>query len=190
MPDDEFDVIRDVRCQVDDPVHLPMDGTDHKNSFDLLLQMDGEARVAIREKNDYVMAYAKKMQTGSVRNDFVRVSDEIKNVVTDAENISEEDGEAVYGVLDSGYARPWTDKLKEFLMDFKRDKSVGSLVFKIKGLGNDMGMEAPKESGGQAEPQGEPGLKLVGAMLIIGDKFDARHADNTLERYFTLNSRI
>ena len=190
VPDDEFDVIRDIRCQVDDPVHLPMDGTDHKNSFDLLLQMDREARVAIREKNDYVMAYAKKMQTGSVHNDFVRVSDEIKNVVTDAENISEEDGEAVYGVLDSGYARPWTDKLKEFLTDFKRDKSVGSLVFKIKGLGNDMGMEEPKESGGQAEPQGEPGLKLVGAMLIIGDKFDARHADNTLERYFALNSRI
>ena len=175
---------------MDDRIHLPMDGTDHKNSFDLLLQMDGEARVAIREKNDYVMAYAKKMQAGLSRNDFARVSDEIKNVVVNAENISKEDGEAVFCVLDSGYARPWTDKLKEFLAEFKRDKNVDSLVFKIKRFGSDMGMEKPKESGSKTEPQGEPSLKLVGAMLIIGDKFDARRqADNTLEQHFALNNR-
>ena len=175
VPDDEFDVIRDVRCAVDIPIHLPMDDIDHQTSFDLLLQMDKEARVAIREKNDYVTEYARKRQTGPERNEFVKVSDEIKNVLVDAENISGDDGETVYQILDSGYARPWTDKLKEFLTDYKRDKNVDSLIFKIKELGKDMGMENPSKEIKNAEPlQGEPGLKLVGAMLITGEKFDSK----------------
>lgn len=174
VPDDEFDVIRDVRCAVDAPIHLPMDEVDHQKSFDLLLRMDREARVAIREKNDYVMEYAKKKQTGTVYNEFIKVSEEIKNVVVDAENISGDDGETVYSILDSGYARPWTDRLKGFLTDYKRDKNADSLIFKVKELGKDVGMEKPEEIKNAEPLQGEPGLKLVGTILITGEKFDSK----------------
>lgn len=174
VPDDEFDVIRNVRCAVDTPRYLPMDGVDHQTSFDLLLRMDKEARVAIRKKNDYVTEYAKKKQVGPERNEFIKISDEIKNIMVDAENISGNDGETVYMILDSGYIKPWTDKLKRFLADYKRDKDVDSLILKVKELGKDVGMEKP-EVKKNAEPlRGESDLKLVGAVLITGENFDSK----------------
>ena len=174
VPDDEFDVIRDMGCSVDTPLYLPMDSPDHQDSFDLLLDMDGKARAAIRKRNDDITEYTKERQAGRVSNEFARVSDGIRDAVASAENISAEDGEAVFGVLDSGYARPWTDKLRGFLADYEHDNNADSLIFKIKELGRDMGMEGPKEEERSVPPEGEPRLQLVGAMLITGEKTDVK----------------
>ncbi|MCY4491010.1 MAG: C-terminal helicase domain-containing protein, partial [Thaumarchaeota archaeon] len=172
VPDDKFDAIRDIRCAVNTPTHLPMDNVDHQKSFELLLQIDEKSRIAIREKNDYAT------KSGNVSNEFSKISDEIKNVIVDAENISIDDGEAVDLILDSGYAKPWTDKLKGFFTDYKRDKNVDVLIFKIKELGKDIGVEKSKKIKSVEIQQGEPDLKLVGAMLITGKKFDGVSFNN------------
>ena len=62
VPDGDFNAIRNASCAADAPRHLPMDGPDNSESFEMQLRIDQKVREAINRKNDQVLEHVKELR--------------------------------------------------------------------------------------------------------------------------------
>ena len=174
VPDDDFEAIRVISCDVNTPIHLPMDGSDNQESFELLLQIDHKARAAIKEKNNTVLQYVKDLKKDRKQQHEKNIS-LIKQAITtgvSSGDITTVDGESIMDIIKSEYLRPWDDTLNDLLSEYQRSKDSGTLVTGIKKMGQYIGLENKPKSQEPVEDNTNLDLKLVGAMFVMDTKID------------------
>jgi len=169
---DDNEAITLLRCDVNEPKHLPMDGSENRESFEHLLKIDSLAQEAIRQysKSNASQAAILDARLDSYRKMIDRISGIIVDCVYNGE-ISEDEGEKISTILNSPDLRAWADDLSDVLDE--KDPSV--LIDELKRLGRAIGVSKP-EPRTTAKPVNEK-FVLVGAMFISGEIFD-KHLDS------------
>ena len=187
VPDDDSEAMRLVSCIQDTPIHLPMDGADNQESFELLLGIDQKARNAIKEKNDTVSSYVKQLNS-TKRQQHDRNIDAISKIVMNAimdGKITKHDGKEAINIAKSEYVRSWADDLHSLLLEYQRSQETTSLITGIKKLSQWIGIQEKTEpvKAKEEEQRQEPDLKLVGAMFITPEKFDESLGKKGLDNF-------
>ena len=170
VPDDDSEAIRLASCIQDTQIHLPMDGTDNQESFQLLLRIDQKARKAIKEKNDTVLSYVRELYN-TKRQKHDKNVDEATKIIMDnilQGEIIKDKGKKVIEIIKSEYIRSWSDDLNSLLLDYRRSKEISTLITGIEKLDKWIGLQEKSEPIKQREEQQriEPNLKLIGAIFI------------------------
>lgn len=174
VPDDDFDAIRAASCMVEEPTYLPMDSKDNHESFEMLLNIDQQSRKAIEEHNNQTVRYVNDLRRDGKKKHEKNVS-RVKQIITNeilAGKITTDDGESVMDVIKSEYLRPWEDSIGDMLAEYERSRDVKSMIDGIIQTGKWIGLEnKPKpEEITESVPSR---LKMVGAIFIMGEKFDS-----------------
>ena len=136
VPDDDSYAIQDAACGMEESLYLPMDGEDGRESYELLVDIDKKAKIAIREKNTQVwkdVKYLQKRKTNHEKNvDSITLvlMREIMN-----SNLPEQTGDAVMDVIKSEYIRPWEDHISDILSEYDRSKDVHVMVAELQKIG-------------------------------------------------------
>ena len=187
VPDDDSEVIRLVSCMRDTPTHLPMDGENNQESFELLLKIDKKARKAIKEKNDKVLSYVKNLGN-TKRQKHDKNVEEVHDIIMDSVlggEITKDEGKEITEIINSEYLRQWPDDLNSLFLEYQRSQEITSLIAGIKKLDQLIGIQEKtqpvkaKEEGQRLEPE----LKLVGAMFITPEKFDESIGEKGLDKF-------
>ena len=126
------DAIRMVQCAVDDNLHLPMDGSDHRASFIELVKVDNVATTAIKKWLDNVNSYRRK--SVQKRNDLhsknlICLKEILKNAVKRGTIDSDKAGELMRAARSD--LRVWQDELRTILDKYEHDDDLGGLVVSI-----------------------------------------------------------
>ncbi len=176
VPDDDSEAMRLVSCMQDTLIHLPMDGADNQESFELLLGIDQKARVAIKKNNEDILSYVKKPDN-TKRQKHDRNIDTISNMVMGAilrGEIPKDEGKEAINIIKSEFVRSWEEDISSLLLEHQRSQEISSLLEGIKKLGQWIGIQEKTEPIKIKEEvqRLEPDLKLVGAMFITPEKFD------------------
>ena len=187
VPDDDFDVIKTVMCTAAEPMHLPMDGADNRESFEQLLRIDQKARQAIREKNDKVFEYVKAIKSDKKGQYNKHVANITKIMLDSAKKgiITPQDGGTIRRIIKTPNMRPWEDDIKDMVAEYDRNNDVGALVARIKRKGDQIGFKEESAQVDQVDDSQASDLKLVGAMFITGEIFDPSLGKSGLEKYQT-----
>ena len=187
VPDDDSEVIRLVSCMRDTPTHLPMDGENNQESFELLLKIDKKARKAIKEKNDKVLSYVKNLGN-TKRQKHDKNVEEVHDIIMDSVlggEITKDEGKKITEIINSEYLRQWPDDLNSLLLEYQRSQEITSLITGIKNMDKLIGIQEKtqpvktKEEGQRLEPE----LKLVGAMFITPEEFDESIGEKGLDKF-------
>ncbi len=168
VPDDDFEAINMISCNVDTPTYLPMDGPNNQESFEMLLDIDRKARDAIDRKNDQIIQYVKE-SVGKKRQQYDKDVSKIKKIIIDATingHITKDDGREVTNIIKSEYVRAWQDDIREYLLDYDRTQDIDSLVSSIKKMSEFIGLQEKTEPIKIKEDIQRAELKLIGAMFI------------------------
>ncbi len=187
VPDDDSEVIRLASCNQDTQIHLPMDGADNQESFELLLKIDQKAQRAIIEKNDMVTTHVRNLKSKN-RSQHEKNITEISKIIMDAilsGKIVKDDGKGAINTVKSEYVRHWSGDLNSLLSEYNRCQELSGLITGIKKLSEWIGIQektdAVKEK--EEEQRAEPDLKLVGAMFITPEKFDESLGRKGLDKF-------
>lgn len=174
VPDDDFDAIRSASCDADTPVHLPMDGTDNRESFELLLAIDRKARQAIREKNDQVLEYVKELKGKKKRRHELNIGNVVGIMLklVGSGKVAEDDGREIVEIVKSEHIQPWEDDIGDLLADYNRTQEADGLITGLKQLRDYIGLQEKTAPIKIQEDVQISELKLIGAMFIMGDNFD------------------
>ena len=184
VPDDDSDAIRTASCAKGESLHLPMDGEDNRESFELLLGIDQKARNAIKEKNDQVLEYVRDIKRGRKdrhEKNITRINQIIIEQIMNG-NITKGAGEAVMRIVKSDYVKPWEDTIHSILAEYERNGDVKAAIAAIDTVGKRIGLDE-KPAIMPVEDAQDTSLKLVGAMFITGDKFDPELGKKGLDMY-------
>lgn len=174
IPDDDTEAIEMAMCGDGEPLHLPMDGDDGRESFNQLLGIDRTARNAIREKNDRVLLSVEKARRGRRQKHEKNVRT-INRIVLDGlrhGRITQQDAEAAMSVARSRNIRPWEDDIAGLLAEYEMGNDPAALVAAIKKKGRFLGYVEGQERESNVGVGPESDLKIVGAMFITGEAFD------------------
>ena len=174
VPDDDTEAIELVMCGDGEPLHLPMDGNDNRESFNQLLKIDNAARKAIREKNSSILLLVEKRRYNRKQKHEKNIK-AINRIVLDGirnGKLTKQDAEATLKIVRSRNIRPWEDDIDGLLAEYRNENDPAALVTAIRKKGKFLGYieEQTQEANPKAGP--EPDLKLVGAMFITGVTFD------------------
>ncbi len=167
VPGSDTDAIRLAACERGTPLHLPMDGDEHKESFKELLRIDALARQAIANRDrdgGRTLADLQKRRNKHDKN----VSDLVGVLVNAAVGgvITHEDAEAARLMLESEQARSWPSKPKELLAEYGESGDPKMLVADIKKFAKSICYEERPER--SVVPDRDAKLKLIGAMFVTG----------------------
>ena len=168
VPDDDFEAINMTACDVDTPIHLPMDGSNNQESFEMLLDIDKKARRAIDEKNDQITQYVKSSKNKKRKQHDKNIT-EISKIILDATingKITKDEGKDVSSIIKSEYLRSWQEDIREYLSEYNRSQDIDGLVKSIKKMSNYIGLQEKTEPIKDKEDIQRSELKLIGAMFI------------------------
>ena len=185
VPDDDFEAIRDISCEIETPLYLPMDGEDHQESFEMLLDIDQKARVAIKERNSEVLSDVRNSQK-DMKKQYDKNISKIYAIVPLAVKggyVSKDDGKLVISIIESKYLRSWEDNIRDLLVDYDRSNEVKSLITGIKTLGEYIGLKDKTEPVTVTDDDSNIDLKLVGAMFILDEKTKLEPTKTGLDKY-------
>lgn len=178
VPEQEL-VMRELSCKPDTERHLPMDGNNNRESFELLLGIDKKAREAIKKKDDQILNYVEQME-GRKITAYKKIVAEISSIIMNnvvSGNLSEEEGRTADGIITSEYVRPWDDTLGDLYSDYERTKDIDGLIKGIKKINEYIGIRDKTESIKTKENEDKSKINLIGAMFITGDKFEEKHGN-------------
>lgn len=162
---EDAEAIRLARCRENEPVYLPMDGSDNSMSFAHLLDADSVAREKIAEQSqkDYKLVRDMRSRPKKNQKTIQNVRDAIYEEAANG-NITEEEAEAIDSILDSPNLLQWSDDLETFLHEYHKKEDIEPLMKYLKKMRDVMDIEADT---GDDETATEPGnLILVGALFI------------------------
>ena len=186
VPDNDTDAIRLVACARDAPLHLPMDGAEHRESFEELLRIDGEARAAIanrdRDGRKKVADLQKRRREGDLN--ASRLQDALVAAAAN-EGLSQEDADTAYGLLESDRFRAWPGKMRELLDTYNVDRDAERLARNVQKFADSIYVGDGNREGSDAGDAGEnenASLRLVGAMFIMRD-FDPYLGRKGIDRH-------
>lgn len=171
VPDNDTDAIRLAACAKDTQLHLPMDGAEHRESFDELLRIDREARSAITNKDRDGSKMVADLQRRRREGDLV--ASRLQDALIDAaanERLSREEADVAYALLESDRFRAWHSNIRALLDAYKADGDAERLARDIQKFADSIyvGDGDGKGSGAVgAGESGDSGLRLVGAMFIM-----------------------
>ena len=184
VPDDDSDAIRMASCSEDELIHLPMDGEDNRESFEILLDIDTKARDAIKKKNDTVLEHVKNIKKGKQdkhTKNVIRINEIVLDQIRNG-FMTQDDGEAVVNIIKSDYVKPWADTLENLLASYERNGDLKVMITGINTIGTRIGLdEKPKIK--PVEDAQDVVLKLVGAMFVTGDRFNPDLGKKNLDLY-------
>ena len=163
---DDMEAILLARCSEEEPIHLPMDGSGHAESFRRLLEIDIAAREAIERRNDSDVRLAHEMQVKHKKGE--KTVERIREAIVAAMNdgkLTDMEGENVGSILDSTDLQQWTEDLESIMDDYEDNVDIRLLVGGLERIRDDIGLDTDVKE----DAEGEPGkLVLVGAMFITG----------------------
>ena len=193
--ENDADALRLASCAKAEPRHLPMDGPEHRESFEDLLRIDRKARQAIADRDRSgakIVADLRKRCQGDDRS----VS-KLLGIMVDAVDggqLPEDDANAAHGILSSAQFRSWPGKARELLDAYKAEGDAAGLVRDILRFGKRIYVEDRDGSGGDdakggggdgaaaGRDDGTARLVLVAAQFVM-DKYDPRPSQKGLERH-------
>jgi len=160
VPENDSEAIGLISCAKGTDLYLPMDGEEHRESFEELLRIDAEARGAIRDMNEagkkMVLDLKKKSQSDLDLNVLVEA-------VVDG-RLAQEDADEAYRILSSHKMGPWTGTVKDILREYEADPA--RMCREIRQLADRIYLEdraVDKAAPVKADSQ----LVLVGAMFVM-----------------------
>lgn len=160
---DDMEAIRLIRCPEDEAAYLPMDGSGHSESFRLLYEADHTARDIISQHDSEGYRIARELRTRRKKN--ARVVEDIRNIIDEEVingNLSREEGNQTYGVLDLPDLTHWNEDLEILLDEYNSRGNIGPLISGLKRISDNIGTEEDAD-----EPEEDAGtLRLVGAVFI------------------------
>ena len=191
--ENDVDALRLASCAKGEPLHLPMDGQEHRESFEELLRIDRKARQAIagRDRSGArIVADLRKRRGGDDRN-VSKLLGIMVDAVGDGQ-LPEDDANAAHGILSSAQFRSWPGKARELLDAYKADGDAVGLVRDILRFGRSIYVEDRDGSGGDDAGSGEDAtagrdgaaarLVLVAAQFVM-DEYNPRPSQKGLERH-------
>ena len=160
VPENDSEAIGLISCAKGTDLHLPMDGEEHRESFEELLRIDAEARGAIRDMNEEgkkkVLDLKKKSR-----------SDLDLNVLVEAVaggRLPQEDADEAYRILSSHEMGPWTSTVKDILREYESDPA--RMCREIRQLADRIYLE-DRAVDKVAPVKADSRLVLVGAMFVM-----------------------
>ena len=175
VSENDADAIALAWCTKGTPLHLPMDGEDHQESFKRLLEIDCKARKAVLDTDREGRKKAAELRTQQ------KPAFDSKGLVDAVESgeLTQEDADAVFNIIESEQMRNWQPTLRDILEQHKDDpvemcEAVRRFADKL--YMRDRELEADTSTKQAAE------LKLIGAMFIM-DSFDPDFDKKGLEKH-------
>ena len=187
VPGDDSEAIRMVSCTKDTPIHLPMDGADGQESFELLLGIDPKARKAIKDENDTIQQYIKNskgMRSTQHDKNVQTINKALMNAILQSD-IAKDEGKEAINTVKSDYVKSWAEDVHSLRLEWDRGGDIESLMRGIRRLGEVIGIQEKvrpikeKEAGQRADPD----LKLIGAMFITPEKFGGTLGKKGLDNF-------
>lgn len=151
-----------------------MDSEDNHESFEMLLNIDQQSRKAIEEHNNQTVRYVNDLRRDGKKKYEKNVT-RVKQIITNeilTGKITADNGESVMDVIKSEYLRPWEDSIGDMLAEYERSRDVKSMIDGIIQTGKWIGLENKPKSEEITE-SAPSSLKMVGAIFIMGEKFDS-----------------
>ena len=208
----DADALRLASCARDAPTHLPMDGADHRESFEELLRIDRKARQAIadrgREGAKMVADMQRKRKTGDrdiqklqkILIDAVRDDSDHRHSAPPGgagaagdDRVPEEDANKAYKLLGSNRFRPWRDTARRMLAAYEADgdaRRLANEVLRFERIvcaGDGEADGGGGDGGGDGARAGAEGgtaadLVLIGAQFVM-DEYDPDVGRKGLDRH-------
>ena len=191
--EDDADALRLASCAKDERTHLPMDGADHRESFEELLRIDGKARRAMADRDRSGAKLVADLQQKRKEGDqYVSKLRGILVGALDDGKMTIEDADAANAVLVSDQFRQRPDKARNWIGAYESDGDATSLVQNILKFGRGIYAEDRNEKGAAgigADATGtvgdkidDAGLVLIGAQFIM-DEYDSKLVQKGLEQH-------
>ena len=181
IPDDEYDVLQQAACRSDEQTFLPMDGSEHRESFEQLLQIDGKVRTEIINHIHTKQTEAKKERDGS----YDKLAKKIMGILitsTTNGNISKEKSSNMYNILNSDDVRPWENDLKEIVLNYKNNNDINELAKKIIGIGKHIEITTKPVIEDNSTTIKPSDMTLIGAMFIT-DEITIKNKSNIMKSH-------
>ena len=169
------DAIALVACSESTPLHLPMDGEDHRESFEQLLVIDHKAREAVGEAGKARKRKAHELQMQQKPTDTIKI---LVDAVL-AGKLTEEDAEAARRVLESEHLRAWRPEMDKIQKQHEDDPAT--MCRALQRLETNL-YAGDREADSKTPTEQDADLKLVGAMFIM-DSFDPNFGKKGLEKH-------
>ena len=208
----DADALRLASCARDAPTHLPMDGADHRESFEELLRIDRKARQAIADRGRAGAKMVADMQRKRKAGD--RDIQKLQRILVDAvrddsgrrrpappgsagaaggDRVPEEDANKAYKLLGSNRFRPWRDTARRMLAAYEADgdaRRLANEVLRFERIvcaGDGEAGGGGGGGGGNGARAGAEGgaasdLVLIGAQFVM-DEYDPDMGRKGLDRH-------
>ena len=200
----DADALRLASCARDEPTHLPMDGADHRESFEELLRIDRKARQAItdrgrsgakivadvqqkRKAEDRDIPKLQRILIGAVRDGGPQPPPGGAGAAGDG-RLPEEDANEAYRLLGSDQFRLWRGQARRLLAAYEADGDARRLANEILRFGRSIYAEDRAGDGVVPAPAPSPAgdddarLTLIGAQFVMGE-YDPRLGQKGLDRH-------
>ena len=204
----DTDALRLASCPEDEPTYLPMDGDDHRESFEDLLWIDRKARKAIADRSmDGAKIVADLKQRRKTEDqDIPKLQKILVNAVSDGDleesqgedgttgdtRLPEEDALEAYRLLDSDRFRLWRGEPRRLLKAYEADGNARRLADEILQFGKSIYADETWEAGAgggndngtpaDADGDGAAKLVLIGAQFVMGE-YDSNMGRKGLDRH-------
>ena len=176
VPENDAEAMQLASCVRGTPLHLPMDGEDHRESFEQLLAIDRAAREAVRDTDREGRRKASELRTR-------RPGSELKQVLVEAvvaDKLSEQDIDPAVKVLESEQMRHWLPDLRDIYKQHEND--AAGMCKAILGLADRLYLRDREPEAHMTPVEQDAKLKLVGAVFIT-DSFDPKLGKKGLDRH-------
>ena len=205
--ENDADALRIASCTMDAPTYLPMDGPDHRESFDDLIWIDRKARQAIvdrgrdgakmvadmqrkRKKGDKDIQKLQRILIGAARGGTQQQSQGDAGAAG-TDMLLEDKANEAFLLLGSDQFRLWPDDVRKLLAAYEADGNARRLAKEILQFGKRFeprdGANGDSGGGGARAGSGGDGstnLVLIGAQFVmdeynpgLGHKGLDRHSD-------------
>ena len=201
----DADALRLASCARDEATHLPMDGADHRESFEDLLWIDRRARQAIadrgrdgakmvadmqrkRKAEDRDIPRLQKILIGAAGDGGPQQAQGDAGAAGDG-RLPEEDANEAYRLLGSDQFRLWRGQAGRLLAAYEADGDARRLASEILRFGRHIyADDRAEDGGGEGDAQSRAGadgaakLVLIGAQFVMGE-YDPRLGRKGLDRH-------
>ena len=201
----DADALRLASCARDEATHLPMDGADHRESFEDLLWIDRRARQAIadrgrdgakmvadmqrkRKAEDRDIPRLQKILIGAAGDGGPQRAQGDAGAAGDG-RLPEEDANEAYRLLGSDQFRLWRGQAGRLLEAYEADGDARRLASEILRFGKRIyADDRAEDGGGEGDAQSRAGtagaarLVLIGAQFVMGE-YDPRLGRKGLDRH-------